>query len=98
MFGPDVTRSFLKENNLELIVRSHEMKEQGYEIEHDGQLITIFSAPNYCDQMKNQGAFIRFKGSDMKPKFTQFPWVDHPKVPPMAYARSSLGLMWTIYE
>jgi len=36
MFGPDVTRNFLKENQLELIVRSHEMKEAGYEVEHDG--------------------------------------------------------------
>lgn len=57
---------------LELLVRSHEMKDEGYEVEADGKVITIFSAPNYCDQMKNKGAFIHFKGSDMKPKFTQF--------------------------
>lgn len=58
-FGPDVTRKFLEANGLELIIRSHEVKEEGYEVEHDGQLITIFSAPNYCDQMGNKGAFIR---------------------------------------
>lgn len=58
--------------NLELLVRSHEMKDEGYEVEADGRVITIFSAPNYCDQMRNKGAFIRFKGSDMQPKFTQF--------------------------
>jgi serine/threonine-protein phosphatase 5 len=54
----------------DLIVRSHEMKDQGYEEEADGKVITIFSAPNYCDQMKNKGAFIRFKGNNMKPKYT----------------------------
>ena len=27
--------------------------------QHDGKCVTIFSAPNYCDQMGNKGAFIR---------------------------------------
>jgi serine/threonine-protein phosphatase 5 len=35
----------------DLIIRSHEVKEQGYEIEANGKLITVFSAPNYCDQV-----------------------------------------------
>ena len=54
-----------------MLVRSHEVKDNGYEVEADGKLITIFSAPNYCDQMGNKGAFIRFDYS-MKPKFTTF--------------------------
>mmetsp|Transcript_82417 Transcript_82417/g.123691 ORF Transcript_82417/g.123691 Transcript_82417/m.123691 type:complete len:176 (+) Transcript_82417:923-1450(+) len=66
-FGPDVSKKFLDENKLELLVRSHEMKENGYEVEANGRVVTIFSAPNYCDQMKNKGAYIKFKGSDMKP-------------------------------
>lgn len=49
-------------------------------------MLTIFSAPNYCDQMGNKGAFIRFQGQDMEPKITSFDKVDHPRVPPMAYA------------
>jgi serine/threonine-protein phosphatase 5 len=48
-FGPDISKKFLDENKLDLLVRSHEMKENGYEVEHDGRVITIFSAPNYCD-------------------------------------------------
>jgi len=47
-FGPDVTKAFLEKNGLELLVRSHEVKEEGYLIEADGKLITVFSAPNYC--------------------------------------------------
>ena len=48
-FGPDVAHRFLDENGLDILVRSHEMKEEGYEVEADGRVITIFSAPNYCD-------------------------------------------------
>jgi len=86
-FGPDVTHKFLKLNNLELLVRSHEVKDEGYSTEHDGKCVTIFSAPNYCDQIGNKGAFIRFNGN-MKPNFTTFSAVPHPNVPPMAYASS----------
>lgn len=71
-FGPDVAKRFLDDNNLELLVRSHEVKDEGYEVEADGKVITIFSAPNYCDQMNNKGALIRFKGSEMKPNFVQY--------------------------
>ena len=35
MFGKDVTERFLKENNLELLVRSHECKMEGYDVQHD---------------------------------------------------------------
>lgn len=70
-FGPDVTHRFLDNNGLDVVVRSHEMKEEGYEVAADGRLITIFSAPNYCDQMGNKGAFIRFDHK-MKPSFVQF--------------------------
>ena len=85
-FGPDVTKQFLKKNNLEYIVRSHEVKNEGYEVMHDGKCITVFSAPNYCDTMANKGAFINIKGNDMTPKFVTYEAVEHPKVKPMAYA------------
>jgi serine/threonine-protein phosphatase 5 len=84
-FGPDVTAHFLAKNDLSLLVRSHEMKENGYEVQHDGKCITVFSAPNYCDQMGNKGAFIRF-AEDLQPKFTTFEAVPHPDIKPMQYA------------
>jgi serine/threonine-protein phosphatase 5 len=84
-FGPDITQNFLEHNGLSLVVRSHEVKDEGYVVEHDGKCITIFSAPNYCDSMGNKGAFIRF-GPDNKPHFTQYDAVPHPNVPPMRYA------------
>jgi len=82
-FGKDMTKRFLEENGLSLVVRSHEVKEEGYEVQHDGYCITVFSAPNYCDQMGNKGAFIRFTAPDMAP---------HPPVRPMAYANPFLTM------
>ena len=35
-----------------MLIRSHEVKEEGYLVEHDGKCITVFSAPNYCDQVR----------------------------------------------
>ncbi len=55
----------------ELLVRSHEVKEEGYTVDHDGKCITVFSAPNYCDSVGNKGAFIKFDG-DMNPQFVTF--------------------------
>lgn len=92
-FGPDVTNKFLELNQLDFIIRSHEVKNDGYEVAHDGKCITVFSAPNYCDTMGNKGAFITFKGKDMVPKFTTYEAVPHPNVKPMAYANSLLSLM-----
>mmetsp|Transcript_24086 Transcript_24086/g.61749 ORF Transcript_24086/g.61749 Transcript_24086/m.61749 type:complete len:494 (-) Transcript_24086:75-1556(-) len=92
-FGADVTKNFLETNNLDLIIRSHEVKDEGYELEHDGFLATVFSAPNYCDQMGNKGAFVKFKGESMSPEFTTFSSVPHPEVRPMAYANSFLNFM-----
>ncbi|OQS00258.1 serine/threonine-protein phosphatase 5 [Thraustotheca clavata] len=87
-FGPDITKAFLAHNNL---VRSHEVKDEGYLVEHDEKCITVFSAPNYCDQMGNKGAFIHFY-KDLKPKFKQFTAVEHPPIRPMAYAGNMGGL------
>lgn len=84
-FGPDVTKRFCKANNLSAIIRSHEVRMGGYEVEHGGQLITVFSAPNYCDSQGNKGAFINI-GSDLKLVYQTFDAVPHPNVKPMAYA------------
>ncbi|GET04949.1 serine/threonine-protein phosphatase 5 [Rhizophagus clarus] len=77
-FGPDITENFLKRNNLDLLIRSHEAKKEGYEIEHNGKCITIFSAPNYCGIYKNKGAMINIT-SDLKLTFKTFDAVTYPK-------------------
>lgn len=92
-FGPDVTKDFLSKNNLDYIIRSHEVKQDGYEVAHDGKCITVFSAPNYCDSVGNKAAFINLNGGDMIPHYTMYEAVDHPKVKPMKYADPMLSLI-----
>ena len=75
-FGPDVVKNFLKTNKLQKLVRSHECKSEGYEIM--GDVITVFSAPNYCDSMGNKGAVIQLKGNKINIK--QFTCAWHPPV------------------
>ena len=86
--GPDVTENFLKRNKLDYVIRSHEVKDMGYEIAHDGKCITVFSAPNYCDTMGNKGAYIILNGKEMKPQYEVYDAVPHPNVKPMQYANS----------
>ncbi|KAL4702772.1 hypothetical protein ACJJTC_002312 [Scirpophaga incertulas] len=71
-FGPDVTAAFIQSNGLDYVIRSHEVKDAGYEVAHNGKCITVFSAPNYCDTMGNLGAFITMNGKDLKPNFTSY--------------------------
>jgi diadenosine tetraphosphatase ApaH/serine/threonine PP2A family protein phosphatase len=39
-FGPDVTKRFCENNGLEAVIRSHEVRMDGYEVQHDGKCIT----------------------------------------------------------
>ncbi|KAI9890519.1 MAG: hypothetical protein M1814_003858 [Vezdaea aestivalis] len=91
-FGPDVTKRFCENNGLEAVIRSHEVRMEGYEVEHDGRCITVFSAPKYCDSTENKGAYINI-GSELKLEYHKFDAVPHPDIKPMAYAQNSLMSM-----
>lgn len=61
-FGADITQKFLAKNGFELLVRSHECVDAGITVSHAGQVVTLFSAPNYCGVQQNLGAILRFPG------------------------------------
>jgi hypothetical protein len=75
-FGANVTASFLHKNNLRLLIRSHEVFMPGFKLFHGGLLLSVFSAPNYCGQVGNLAAVVRFGGKDgvdgMNPTIRQF--------------------------
>jgi len=58
IFGPDVVTSFLQRQDMDLVCRAHQVVEDGYEFFSRRQLITLFSAPNYCGEFDNAGAMM----------------------------------------
>lgn len=59
VFSDKVVKEFLQKHDLDLIVRGHQVMEDGYEFFASQQLVTIFSAPNYCNEFDNDGAMLR---------------------------------------
>jgi len=57
-FGSDVVENFLKRHEFDLIVRAHQVVEDGYEFFAQRKLVTVFSAPNYCGEFDNAGAMM----------------------------------------
>jgi serine/threonine-protein phosphatase PP1 catalytic subunit len=57
-FGPDIVSQFLQKHDLDLIVRSNQAVEDGYEFFAERQLVTIFSAPNYRGEYDNAGSIM----------------------------------------
>lgn len=43
---------------MDLICRAHQVVEEGYEFYSNKQLVTVFSAPNYCGEFDNAGAMM----------------------------------------
>merc|ERR1719353_2761573 len=57
-FGQDVLMGFNKKHGLDLIVRAHQVVEDGYEFFANRQLVTLFSAPNYVGEFDNAAAVL----------------------------------------
>ncbi|XP_034108702.1 serine/threonine-protein phosphatase alpha-2 isoform-like [Drosophila sulfurigaster albostrigata] len=57
-FGSDIVGKFIHRFKFDLICRAHQVVEDGYEFFAKRQLITIFSAPNYCGEFDNAGAMM----------------------------------------
>jgi serine/threonine-protein phosphatase PP1 catalytic subunit len=57
-FGSDVVTKFLNRHDLDLICRAHQVVEDGYEFFAKRQLVTLFSAPNYCGEFDNAGGMM----------------------------------------
>merc|ERR1719410_1269750 len=82
IFGIDAVTTFLKKNNLTAVIRAHEAQFDGYKMQMINEqtqiprVITIFSAPNYCDVYKNKGACLKF--DDELLNIRQFVSSPHP--------------------
>ncbi|XP_061458669.1 serine/threonine-protein phosphatase PP1-gamma catalytic subunit isoform X2 [Rhineura floridana] len=87
-FGAEVVAKFLHKHDLDLICRAHQVVEDGYEFFAKRQLVTLFSAPNYCGEFDNAGAMMSVDETLMcsfqilKPAEKKKPNASRPVTPP----------------
>lgn len=82
LYTSDIAKQWCQLNKITAILRSHEVRQDGYEEEHDGLTVTIFSASNYVDQVGNKGAFARIDAQGSV-EYIQFDAQPHPNMRPM---------------
>lgn len=70
-FGQDISEQFNHTNDLSLISRAHQLVMEGYSWAHEQQVVTIFSAPNYCYRCGNQAAIMEVD-EDLNQTFLQY--------------------------
>lgn len=60
IFGPDVVQKFLLLNDVHIVCRSHQLVNEGYRFAFTNrELVTVWSAPNYCNRMGNKATVLR---------------------------------------
>ncbi|CAK5010598.1 unnamed protein product [Meloidogyne enterolobii] len=83
LFGDDVILQLTALLDIDMVVRAHQVVQDGYEINGTQKLVTIFSAPNYAGQFDNAGAVMMVEAS-LRCMFFQFPPTKRVTPPPVA--------------
>jgi len=88
LFGSRPTKEFIELNNLELIARAHQLVSEGYSYKFNEQLVTVWSAPNYCYRCGNVASILALD-SELKRDFKIFDAVPDDKrvIPPRQTVR-----------
>ena len=63
VFGTGLVDKFLQMNNMNFVVRAHQLIMEGYKIHFNGKLFTVWSAPNYCYRCNNLASIMKLDPS-----------------------------------
>ncbi|KAL7561130.1 hypothetical protein ACA910_009185 [Epithemia clementina (nom. ined.)] len=64
-FGADISAAYNHRNGLQMVARAHQLVMEGYNWSHEGAVVTIFSAPNYCYRCGNLAAILEVDESSV---------------------------------
>eukprot|EP00775_Hariotina_reticulata_P008361 gene8361-8545_t len=70
-YGQDISEHFNHVNGLRFIIRAHQLVSEGFLWQHEQQVVTVFSAPNYCYRCGNKAAIVDID-EHMNHKIIQF--------------------------
>ncbi|OAG31715.1 serine/threonine-protein phosphatase 4 catalytic subunit [Nematocida displodere] len=90
IFGADVVQKFLLLNGVHIVCRSHQLVNEGYRFAFSNrELVTVWSAPNYCNRMGNKATVLRI-GKSLRVDddcFVFFEQISRPTkdMPPLSY-------------
>jgi diadenosine tetraphosphatase ApaH/serine/threonine PP2A family protein phosphatase len=76
VFGENALKKKLRDLDLDMVIRAHQVMDHGYEFFAGRSLVTVFSASNYCGEFTNCGAVLKMDENlkcsfqVFKPKFS----------------------------
>lgn len=70
-FGKHVVDMFCERNQIDHILRAHQLCMEGYQVLFDNKLSTVWSAPNYCYRCGNKATILEV-GANLERRFNFF--------------------------
>ena len=69
LFGEDIAQQWNHLHGFDCVCRAHQLVMDGYELTHNNNTLTLFSAPNYCYRCGNTAAMLQINENTTPEQF-----------------------------